>query len=189
MSDDPGRFREELVALEQTGGAAREQYERQVKAMLEPTLRPMQRWGLGVGGLLCLACVAFMALLQVYKSDDMLPFTRAVNWLGCAGLLTSAIFCFSILIRGEYRRDSHGRFAMALGGIQGACLGAIFIRGGFETADPLTRSMLITAGFVLFGIVGVAAIIYYLQAHQLETRQRFLELEYRLSELGETLKR
>lgn len=143
--------------------------------MFEKRMTPAERWGVLGMAVLCLGLGVWVAALMFAHPDRVTPVARPIGWLAIASMAASAGLGVWLFAEGVKRR-AHSRFGMAIAGIGGGVLGAALILASVEAA-----------GLVVIGAVAVATVLHFLEEHQLATRQKLLEIEYRLAELQERI--
>jgi hypothetical protein len=185
LSPPNNPLRDRLLAAEPATPALRQRYEQEIQNMLEKKLTGARRWVWLVGAIggLVLA-VAFGTLSVTVPYRFPLP--------GRIGFAGGALFCLGWVLLGWriFRRGAidlkfdtwaYSALAWAL---------PLFMLTIFMVSAPnnLMGLRMIVSGLAFLLMGAVFLIRHVIEASELETREKLLELEYRLAELTEALK-
>ena len=176
-------LRQRLIDIEPLSAERNQKLQTEIQAMFEPKLTKWEKiyWGASVAGstffALCAAIVVFAPRLD--------PTTRAI-W-AALGLGNAAAAAF--ILRGMRKGSLNLREQFALGKLLPgvAMLIAILI-----LINAIARPSLENLAWGLVGVIGLIlagtiTILNQVLSAELNTRERSLQLEYRLAELMETL--
>ena len=170
MSGASHEFRERLLKAEQATPALRERYEKEMQAMLEKKLTGVRRWvwlgaaAMGVG------FTGLFGTLAVVAPAGFPWWGRLIFAAGALFGIGWAILAIRIFRRGSLnlKTDTGAATGMAWG-------------------LPILR--MIVSGLV-FLVMGAAFLMrHVVELSELKTREKLLEIEYRLAELSEAVTR
>jgi len=193
MNQSNKTFSEKLLEMEKPNTTYKEQFERQVQAVFEKRLNYAWRVGLlllSVAGLLIAIPCGEMAFSRM--SNELALFVRAVYISGMVLAIAWAILMGWVAVRGKLNlRIQLSRIVTI-----GIALGFFFMldfTGRFVL--PLARdenksifgTLLVLIGFFFIVTVGLCLILRILYRTEFKTREKLLEIEYRLAELAEKL--
>ena len=185
MATEPADFRERLLDAQQTTPALREEYRRQLHALLHHTLTPRGRlltWAGLVASVVAAALCVRSLVIHHAKPDVkvLLPSYAAIFFLTAAWL-------GRVLWKGGFARRTSYAVVEWLGSIfVGVYVTVTLLRGMQHPSDPssaywaIWALMLMTVGFA-WGTGNRIA------AATLETREHLLRLESRVADLAERI--
>ena len=192
MNEPKKQFAEQLLASEESTFKTSENYEKELRAMLEHTLSPKQRreW------LICALCWPplavglFLMAIKLFRS-----YTPEFQWSAYAGaymMLTAAallgisgVLGFGVW-RGGYK---HHLDRKILGGLAIGYVGLtgwIFMLAS-RHAPEMFRNDLFVFGLVLLLYAATAWIRQRVGQSELKTREKLLEIELRIARLADAL--
>jgi hypothetical protein len=186
MENDRPGFRDRLLALQETTPELKKQYQWEVQRMLERPLSGVRRWvWLGVaifGGASAIACVA----LAVLAPGDLPPTARGGLIVGALFGLAWSALGVRVFVRSaiDLRWDT-GVYA-GLSWVLPVLL-ATFCLVFAPQGEAGLRMILTSLVFLVGGAVFL--IRHVVELSELKTREKLLDLEFRLAELSETLKK
>lgn len=176
-------FRDQLLKMERVTPALKERYEKEVQAMLEKRVTGIRRWvwlGCAVAG------VGFAVLFGMLAITAPAEFPLTGRIAFAAGALFGigwAVLGLRIFRRSsiDLKIDSGAAAGMAWG------LPVILVTLFMVSApDTIIGLRMIVAGLV-FLVMGLAFLLrHVIEQSELKTREKLLEIEYRLAELVET---
>ncbi len=188
-------FRDRLLDMEKTSTNYREKYEKEVKAMFEKKLNYSWRVGfvaLGLAGLL--AAIPFAELASKRMGDETLGlFIRLVTVPGALLGLAWSVLMGWVAVKGKLNlRTQPARMAaigVALGFFSTACFMFTFVVPITVENPTDYRSILgiqlALIGFFLVVTIGICLILRIAYRTEFRTREKLLEIEYRIVELAE----
>lgn len=178
-------FRERLLDAEQVTPALKERYHKELQPMLEKQLAGMRRWiWLGVAVMGLGFAVGFGTLAVVLPSD--------FPWSGRLIFAAGALFGigFGLLGLKVFRRGSLDlKFdTWAANGMAWALPVLVATVAMVAAPDNVVGLRMILSGLV-FLVMGAAFLIrHVVEQSELKTREKLLEIEYRLVELADCIK-
>lgn len=196
MSETDKTFRDELLDMEKPSLGSKEEYERQVQAMVEKKVDYFWRVVFGaLAGVGLLVALPFAEVALSRGGGFLGFFAHAVTILGLAVALAWAVLTGWVAIRGKLNlRTGPARMA-ALGIALGFFCVVLFL---FVYIIPIMREaptdwrsifgiQLSLIGFSFLVIVGLCVVLSVLYRTQFKTREKLLEIEYRIAELAEKM--
>lgn len=185
MNND--NFSDRLLSLEETTPAYREKYEREVEAMLEKRLNPVQRFMFVFTTVLALAMVVFFAYAALVLLRELPLVIRASFGIGAVFAAAWAVLSIRILRAGQMNVRAHpnAMTGMTWGFIVILMVIMMLVTGKHPQA-VLSVYMLLNA--LVFFIGGVAFLLANrIDQSELNMKERLLSLELRLAEMAEKL--
>jgi hypothetical protein len=192
MNEPKKRFAEHLLTCDESPSKARENYEKELRAMLENKLSAggKREW------LLCAICCGLGAALatggvveafRAYTPEFHLPaFIGAYMLLTGATLLGIAVVLAIGVWRGRYQRVTHSQVVTGIGIVYAGLTGWIFMVGSRYTPE-LLRNDLFVFGLVLLLYAATAWIRQCVHQAELKTREKLLEIELRVAGIADAL--
>lgn len=185
MNDTNRIFREDLLKSEQVTPALKERYEREIRAMLEKQLTGVRRWVWLGSAILGVAFALLFGTLAIVTPADF-------PLVGRVGFAAGAFFGigWAVLgIRGFRRRSLDlKKDSGAAAGLAWALPIILLTLWMVSAPDTIVGLRMILSGLV-FLVMGLAFLMrHVIELSELKTRERLLEIEYRLAELAETVK-
>jgi hypothetical protein len=186
MSPSNDQFRERLLTMERVTPSLKEHYEQEIQAMLEKKLSRAGRivWLLATIASLGFAIV-FLALAVLLPTSY--PWQVRLGFVGGALFgLGWALLGVRILRRGSLNLRIDEGFAAGMAWVWPVFLVTIFL---VWAPDNMVGMRMIVSGlaFLLMGAVFLLASI--IRQSELSGREKLLEIEYKLAELTETIRR
>lgn len=182
MQTENSEFRDRLLAAQQTSPALREEYRRELDALLNHRLTPRTR-------LLTWAALLAAVLATGFCARGLIVYPREwiVNGTFTAVCGMVALWLGRVLWQGGFARRASFAVIEGLGGIAtGAFLLVTLFRGMSAPSDPSSTFGAIMA--VLLVMTGFAwGTGNRIAAAKLETREHLLRIESRLAELSERM--
>lgn len=183
------KLRDELLRLETFSPNLREEYEKELKNMIEKRLKPWERvwwswWALlGFGFMVGFGAVAWLG------GPDLPWPGRMIFALGSLFGGLWMILCLGIVIKGVFhlRKDS-----FALGGVVWVFLvmvSTIVLLLGSQTEDPSRGVLMIVSNLTFLVMCGLILTWGRVADSELRLRENFLRLELQLCELAEHVAR
>jgi hypothetical protein len=182
MKSERADFRDQLLAAQRTTPALREDYQKELEALLHHRLTP-QTWLLTWGGVFAAVATAALCIRAMIRY----PYSSFVNGTFAVVALLVAIWLGRVLWQGGFARRASYAVIEGLGGIAtGAFVLVTLFQGMSAPSNPASTFgasmaiLLVMAGFA-WGTGNRIA------AAKLEMREHLLRLESRLADLAERL--
>lgn len=178
------RFRDRLLKMEQVTPALRERYDKEIQAMLEKPLTGVCRWTtliwtvMGLGAAILGGTVAIIA-------PSPLPLTGRIGLAAGALLgIGFAVMGLRIVWRGSINLRTETAAYAALAWILPVILVTLLMVSAPDSIVGLRR---IICGLVFLVMGAMFLIRHVVEQSELKTREKLLEIEYRLAELAEQM--
>jgi len=185
MSGSDG-FQDRLLAAEQLNPEYQEKYNKEVRAMLEKKLTPVQRWGYVFSAILGVVFLTVFGTAAIVARE--LPILARIAFgLGAVFGLASAAFAGSIAKKGTLNLREHptAMTGMVWGFV--IIMMTLFLLLGARQPDSTRSVFVVVSGLVFFVMAGVFMIFNRVDQAELKTREKLLEIEYRVAEIAESL--
>jgi hypothetical protein len=178
-------FRERLLDAEQVTPALKERYHKELQAMLEKRLSGMRRWGWLGSAIMGWGFAVLGGTLAVVAPAEF-------PWWGRLIFATGALFGIGWGVLGlkVFRRGSVDlKFdTWAASGMAWALPLLVVIVAMVSAPDNVAGLRMILSGLV-FLVMGAAFLLrYVIEQSELKTREKLLEIEYRVAELTDRMK-
>ncbi len=185
MSDTQNGFRERLLKVEQVTPALKQRYDKEIQAMFEKRLTGVRRWSwlgsaiMGVGFALLFGSLAILLPAEF-------PLAGRIGFAGGALFgIGWAVLGIRVFRRGslDLKKDTVAAAGMTWGFL--VFMVTLFM---VTAPDTIVGLRMIVSGLV-FLVGGVAFLLrHVVEQSELKTREKLLEIEYRLAELAEAMK-
>ena len=176
----PLALRDRLLAAEPASDALRAEYERKLIAMLEKRLSTPKRIWLGL--LAAFAGAAALLLTELQISDPLKPLVRVGLGLGIVFSLTWAAFLGRMAWRGTMRLKADATIYANI------VWGFVLVTAVFFAVIAKDRDPFLIYCFLFLLPASVVVLRTVIEQSELRTRERLLELEYKLAQLAEGTK-
>jgi len=179
-------FRDRLLAAETVDPGSRDTFRKEVQAMFEEKLSEEGRWIYVLGASLGVAlAIGFGGLAAMVVDSGLL--LRIGFGVGSAIGAAWAIVLGWIAAKGTVNQRTH---PFVITGLAWAMLvlmvGLFLIRAG-QLANPTQVIMIVVVALFALGAGALVLVLNRVDQIDLRTREKMLELEYRLAELREEL--
>lgn len=185
MSKQDATFRDRLVKVEKSNPKYREQYEKEIFAMINQKLTRKKKVQMVVFLIISLSLAVFFGTLTVLAPKGFPWFGRVVFGAGAVFSLTFVGMYGWILKKGSMnlKKDNVDLAWTGWGCV--IVIGTIALVFSNKLPDPIKGvHWLVSALFFLIG-AGVLLLIAHIQRSEINTREKLLEIEYRMAELVE----
>ena len=182
--NDRTTFRDRLLAVEPLSSNTREKLQQELRTMFIQKLRMPGRIFIGFVGIFTLATAVLCAYLTITQTE--LPALARVG-LGTGTLfgLVGTVMLTRVLRRGAIDIKVDGSRIAAVVWVFTVLMMTFFLALGMSIEDRLQGVTMIAYGLTFLIGAGVFLITYRIQQAELATREKLLELELRIAELGE----
>ena len=185
MSESAKTFRDRLLDVEKSNTAYREKYEKEIQEMVEKKLIGWTKLSHIVGLIMGLGFAGLFGTLAVIVPKEFPLWGRFIWMLGAIFGLTFACMSAWILKKGtiNLKKDEMAMAGSAWGFI--VIVGTVVLVFSGRLPDPITGVHMLV--YLLFFLVmaAVGLIKAFIQRSELNTREKLLEIEYRIAELAE----
>jgi hypothetical protein len=185
MNDPTCEFREKLLQAEQATPALKEKYSKEIQTMLEKKITGLGRFISLAAAISGLAFTVLFGALAIFSPVDF-PLLARLGF-GAGALFGIGWFILGIRIfsRGSLNlKTDTGIYAGLAWGISLI----IVITCMVSAPDNLVGLRSILCGLVFLVMGAMFVIRHVVEISELKTREKLLEIEYRLAELTESLK-
>ena len=188
MSDRPAKeFRERLLEVDARNQAHRERYEKEVHAMLDKELTGIQKGPYIFSVVLGLSFAILFGTVSV-----MAP--AGFPLLARLGFVAGSIFGLAVIVRsvwilkrGSLNLKTHPTAKVGLAWGITIIMMTLFPLLGVQQPDKPQSVFMVVSGLVFLVLAATFMISNRVDQAELKTREKLLEVEYRLAELTERL--
>lgn len=186
MNEKRKKFRDDLVALEPVSGELKRKYEKELETMFDQKLTTPRKWG--VVAIIIVMFAQFAIFSYAAFAFSMLPFLARLGFgLGMVFSLAFAVMLINTIRKGSYNLRSD---ANAMTGAMWVFM-VFFITIILLLAGRMDNKIVAVQMVVNSTIFLLMAMTFLLQntvaQSELKTREKLLELEYRLTSIDEKL--
>lgn len=187
MIDDRHDFSDRLIQCEAPTPALHEKYRKEITAMLEKELSLRDRVGWIFWAVFCFAMAIVFGYAAVY-SYGKLPLWGTVGFVAaCVFDLAFAAMCAWIAVTGRLLLRKHPP-AMAGAGWAITVIGmTLFLLMAPSVSDPAVGNRMLIGGLAFVVMAAVFLLASRTEQSELNVKEKLLEIEYRIAELGEHL--
>jgi hypothetical protein len=188
MNESAKTFRNRLLDVEKPNTAYKEKYERQVQEMFEKKLTGFRKFGCVVGLAMGLGFAVLWGTLAVIVPKEFPLWGRFIWMLGAIFGLVIACMSAWTLKKGTINLKDDEMASAGLGWAFIVIAGTIALVFSGRLPDPIKGVHMLV--YLLFFLVmaAVGLIKAFIKRSELNTREKLLEIEYRLAELAEQVK-
>ena len=187
MNDARKEFRDRLVEMEQTTPSLKERYQKETKAMFEKKLtRPMKLAWIGTG-ILGMGFVVLFGTTAIMAPKELPMLARSMFVAGAVFGLAWAVLAALIVKRGAMSLKSHGKALVGMTWCFLVLLTTLTLLLASQHPDRIVGVHMICAVLPFLIMGAVFMIQYRIQEAELNTREKLLEIELRMTDLAEKL--
>ncbi|MHB9029782.1 MAG: hypothetical protein ACYC9O_13530 [Candidatus Latescibacterota bacterium] len=183
MDNEKGKFRGRLIGAEQITPSLRENYDKEVRSMLEKKLNPMQRASNFFALIMSVAFVGFFIYRLAFM--DIPPIAKIGTGIGLLFSTGWIVLTIKILRRGSMnaRTDSNAMAGLTWGFV--VLLIVLFMFTAGRMGDQVRGISLVMNGLVFF--IGGATFLLAnnINQEELRTRESLLKIKYQIVDLAE----
>jgi len=181
-------FRDRLLDIEKPDPVYWQEYERQVKAMIEKKLTGWTKLSHIIGLIMGLGFAGLFGTLAVIVPKEF-PLWGRFSWmLGAVFGLVIACMSAWTLKKGTINLKDDEMASAGLGWAFIVIVGSIVLVFSGSLPDPITGIHMLVSLLFFLVMAAVFMIRAFIQRSELNTREKLLEIEYRLAELAEQVK-
>jgi hypothetical protein len=182
--NDRTTFRDQLLAVEPLSPDYREKLEKELRTMFIRQLNLPGRIFFGVIAIFCVAIAGLCGYLAVMQTE--LPMVARVG-LGIGTLfgLTGAVILARVLRRGAMNLKIDNRLIAGMVWVFTVLMMTCFLMLGMSIEDRVKGVLMIAYGLTFLVGAGVYFVAARVEQAELGLREKLLELELRMAELGE----
>jgi hypothetical protein len=185
MNKSEKTLRDKLLDMQETSNGYKEKYEKEVKAMFEKKLTGLTRTWAIVGLIMGLGFFILFGSLAVIVPREFPLWGRfiwalgAVFGLGFAGLETW------VLKKGAVNLKTDNMAMAGLGWAFVVIVASIILVFSARFPDPMKGVRALIAVLIFLVLAAVGLLKAFIQRSEVNTREKLLEIEYRIAELAE----
>jgi len=181
-------FRERLLRLEQVTPALKERYDKEVQAMLEKRITGTGRWvWLGSTVMSVVFAVLLGTLTIIAPAEVPLP-ARIGPAVGALFSVGFAILGLRVFRRGSIDMKFDTAVYNGMIWVFVVLMAIMFMVMSLLVPDRIVGLWMIIFALVFLVVGAVFLIRHVIEQSELRTREKLLEIEYRLAELAEAMK-
>jgi hypothetical protein len=187
MAPTEKKFGQKLAGMEQATAALKEKFDREIRAMTEQKLTKARKVAWVASGILGLGFLGLFGTVAVIAPAEFPLLGRLGFGAGAAFGLVWAGFCLWVI-----RRDSFDRRKVAVASA-GIAWGATVIMTTLmlllsgQHPDKAVGTQMVVVSLVFLVMAAMFMIVARVKTAELNTREKLLEIEYRLAELSEKI--
>jgi hypothetical protein len=183
MNETNRDFRQRLLSVEQVTPSLQQRYRKEIQNMLEKPLTGFRRWGWLGSAVLGVTFTIVFGITAVVAPTGFPWWGRIAFAVGALFGIGWAILGIRIFRRGamHLKKDTGAAMGMTWGFL--VFMMTLFMV--FATNDIVGLRMVVNG--LVFLVMGIAFLLrHVIEQSELKTREKLLEIEYRLAELAET---
>jgi len=187
MGPTEKKFGQKLAGMEHTTAALKEKFDREIRAMAEQKLTKARMAAWVASGILGLGFLAVFGTVAVIAPAEFPLLGRLAFGVGAAFGLAWAAFCLSIIRRGSFDRR---KLSVTVGGIgwgAAVIMTTLMLLLSAQHPDKIVGTRIVVVCLVFLVMAAVFMILARVEMAELNTREKLLEIEYRLAELSEKI--
>ena len=186
MNQDRRHFSERLLQCELPDETQRQKYEQEIRAMFEKQLNPAGRAIWWFWTVFCTAQAVLFASVALWSYGD-LPISGTIGFVG--GVVFALAFgglCARVAWSGRFKLKTQ---APAMVGLAWCFVVFMVTLYMVCAPDSIAGLRMILCGLVFLVMVAVFLLAGRTEQAELRTKEKLLEIEYRVAELSERLSR
>lgn len=187
MNRQEKSFRDKLLDMEKPNTDYKLEYERQVKEMTEKKLTPRRKFGIIVSLCMGLGFFVLFGTIAIFSPKELALWGRFGFALGSLFGLALMGMSVAILKKGtvNLKRDNMA-FAMVPWCFIVIMATLALVNSG-KLADPVKGVHMLVSILIFFVMASVFVIQALIERSELNTREKLLEIEYRLADMAEKM--
>jgi hypothetical protein len=189
MTRDKLQFRRELLDCESIDAALRRKFQTEVQAMWERKLSSPRRAWFKMLAIIMLAMGIFFGCMAYLAPATLPPVARIAFVVGAVFCLASVFVIWQLARRGVMNLRTDPMRMAALGWAFVVMMVVVFMVISGMHPDSTRGLMLVINGIVFMIGAGLILIRTVIEQSELRTREKLLEIEYRLEQLTDEIKR
>jgi len=185
MSND--NFSERLISLERDTPEFRARYEKEIKAMLDKTLKPVQRVSYGLSAALIIAFAVFYSYMLVIRLHDGHPLVVASYGLGILFSVAWTVFAVKIAKSGRMNLRIQPNVMTHMIWAFLVFMQTIFLLLGGQHPDRVPSVFMLVSGLTFLLIGAMFMLNNKIEQSELNMKEKLLGIELRLAEIAEEM--
>ncbi len=188
MNESQKTFRDRLLDVEKANTPYKEKYEKEIKEMFEQKLTGLQKWGQVLGLAMGLGFFFLFGTLAIIVPKEFPLWGRVIWIIGAVFGLVFAALSVCILKKGTVNLKTDELSSAWLGWGFIVIITSITLVYSGRLPEPITGVRMIVWMLVFEVSAGIFLLKAIIQRSEVNTREKLLEIEYRLAELAEKFK-
>ena len=187
MNELSKTFRDKLLDVEKPNASYKGKYEKEIKEMFEKKLTGLRKFGCIVGLAMGLGFAGLFGTFAVIAPKGFPLWGRSIWALGAVFGLLIVVVQGCILKKGTINLKTD---EMAMAGLSWAfvvIVATIVLVFSGGSPDPLTGIRMLVSLLFFLVMAALFMVRAFVQRSELNTREKLLEIEYRLAELAEKI--
>ena len=187
MNYTPDNFRDKLLSAERCNPELKKKFDREIRIMLEHKLTKRRKLASLILSIALICQGLFLGWIGVAVAG-IPPMARIGFLIGVVFSFSFAAFLIVVVIKGVYNLKLHPPVLYGMTWGFAVVFMVIIILFGL-TVDASKASLLMDYGLFLFIMAAVFLIMSRIRQNELTTREKLLEIEYKMAELIEDMSR
>lgn len=187
MNESNKTFRDKLLDMEKSSDNYKKKYEKEVKEMVEKKLTGLTKLAHIVGLIMGLGFATLFGTLAVTAPKEFPLWGRFTWGIGAVGGLAIIAVEASILRKGAVNLKTDEMVIAKLPWCFLVIIGTILLVFSGRVSDPIKAVHMLVSFLFFFIMATVFMVQAFVQRSELNTREKLLEIEYRLAELAEKI--
>jgi len=186
MLEAKENFLERMLGAESLSQAYQKKYEEAIKNMLEKKLSAARRFATVLAAIICLGVAVLVGIKAVSATQTLVQIGLLIGFvlnLACAVLMGT------IAIRGTANLKNHPMLVARFTWVAAFALMLVAIALGLTLSDPITSIQVVLFGLVALVMAGIFIMLKRIDHTAIETQEKLLEIQYRLSEIAERMEK
>ena len=187
MGPTERKFGQKLAEMEQATPALKERYDREIRAMAEQKLTKARKAAWVATGILGLGFLALLGTAAVIAPAEFPLLGRAGFAVGAAFGLAWAAFSLSVIRQGSFDRRKVAVASAGMAWCAAVITATLVLLLSARHPDKVVGTRMVVVSLVFLVMAAMFMILARVQTAELNTREKLLEIEYRLAELSEKI--
>lgn len=188
MNESQKTFRDKLLDMEKANTPYKEKYEKEIKEMFEQKLTGLQKWGQVLGLAMGLGFFFLFGTLAIIVPKEFPLWGRVIWIIGAVFGLVFAALSVWILKKGTVNLKTDNMAAAGLAWAFIVIVATLVLVFSGKSPEPIIGVRMLVS-ILIFEVAAAAGLLKaIIQRSELNTREKLLEIEYRLAELAEKAK-
>ena len=185
MSEANHSFRDRLLELEPVTPALKDRYEKEIQAMFNKPLTGVRRWSWFVGAVGSAGLAVVIGAVALLAPNEFPVYARITFVIGVLFAIAWTVLGLRVFKRGSINLKTDTAMYYGMAWALPVIMLTLFM---MFAPNDLVGLRMITNGIV-FLIMGAAFLLRgVVERSELQTREKLLEIEYRIAEIEELVK-
>jgi len=185
MNESQKTFRDKLLDMEKANTPYKEKYDKEIMEMFDKKLTGLQKWGQVLGLAMGLGFFFLFGTLAIIVPKEFPLWGRAIWIIGSVFGLVFAALSVWILKKGAVNLKTDDMAAAGLGWAFIVIVATLVLVFSGKSPEPITGVRMLVS-ILIFEVMAAAGLLKaIIQRSEVNTREKLLEIEYRLAELAD----